>query len=79
MNLKKSITFLNNIKQTIINKKKTLNKDKITLSLGDYTVESIETVLQELSRLQEDNKNLRDYLWSQGMVSNYIRYKKSKK
>ena len=39
---------------------------------------SIETVLNELDKLEQETINLKNYLSSQGMISDYIRSKKWK-
>ena len=40
-----------------------------------YGVQAIEIVLQKLNDLQEKNKILIQYLDSQGLVNDYLRYK----
>lgn len=40
--------------------------------------EAIKTVLQELNNLQEKNQTLTQYIGSQGMISDYMKYKNSK-
>ena len=41
--------------------------------------EAIETVLQEYEKLNTDNYYLRNYLGEQGMISDYMKFKMSKK
>ena len=40
--------------------------------------EAINIVLQELNNLQEKNKNLVQYIGTQGMINDYLRYKNTK-
>ncbi len=39
---------------------------------------AIDTILQELNNLQEKNKTLTQYIGSQGMINDYMRYKNTK-
>lgn len=39
---------------------------------------SIETLLNKLNELEKDNKYLREYIGNQGMISDYIKWKRSK-
>lgn len=39
----------------------------------------LETVLQELSNLQEKNQTLVQYIGSQGMIGDYIKFRNKKK
>ena len=41
-------------------------------------IQAIETILQELSNLQEKNQNLIKYIGNQGMINDYMRYKNSR-
>ena len=57
-------------------KKLELMEYKYTLTNNDD--KAIETVLQELERLNTDNQRLKDYLSEQGMISDYLKFRKRK-
>ena len=47
-----------------------------SVSIRDYEISAIETVLQELEKLKTDNQRLKDYLSEQGMISDYLKSRK---
>ena len=60
-----------------------MNKDKMELEEAIKELKSlspsenaIETVLQELEKLKKDNQWLKDYLSEQGMISDYLKFRK---
>lgn len=66
MSLKEAIKYLD------------MMKNKINFDLEGYVYgkEAIEIVLNNLKDLQQDNQNLRNYLSEQGMISNYLKWRK---
>ena len=62
------------------NKVYKLNKilnDTLNIDSPKY-YQAITTVLQELNNLQEKNQTLVQYIGSQGMINDYLRYKNTK-
>ena len=55
-----------------------LLKDKCECPECIKNKEAYKTVLEELNNLQEKNQTLVQYIGSQGMINDYLRYKNTK-
>ena len=56
-----------------------LLNDDFNINAGIIISEkAIDTILQELNNLEEKNKTLTQYIGSQGMINDYMRYKNTK-